>query len=35
MHKIGKHNLYINDDLFNLLHNVGAKTIKESLPEEK
>jgi hypothetical protein len=24
-----------SDDLFNLLHNVGAKTINESLPEEK
>jgi len=31
IHKIGKQNIYINNELFDLLYNVGAKSIKESI----
>jgi Fic family protein len=33
IYKIRNQNLYINDDLYELLHNVGAKRIEESLEQ--
>jgi hypothetical protein len=31
IYPMGTEKLYINNDLYNLLHNVGAKTIAETL----